>query len=180
MRGCVGLAVMEWFPLYPREDLAAHFPARSLAHEIEEVDKGGSAWTEACFIQFASVVPGCIPAILRSAPNIPLLGGAGAHDPRPLRAQEPKEEEGHVNQHPPAGNHIDARLWPPGRQGVQFPRRWPGHSVPVTTRELYKLPSEIVLQYQAPVLLRMPVDQLNHSALAGELTLVHLKLTLVQ
>ena len=109
--------------------------AKTLALEIEEVDKGSCAWQEVCFMQFAFVGASEVSPILKAAPNIPLLGGAGAPGHHPLRAQEPEAEDGQLTLHPPAGNPIDARLKPPRQAGSIIPKALARARAPVTARE---------------------------------------------
>ena len=72
LRGAGSDSLVSFVPR--RGDLAAHFPAKSLALELEKVDNGSCALTEACFIQFASVGADCVSQILKIASTIPLLG----------------------------------------------------------------------------------------------------------
>lgn len=65
-------------------DLHKPFPAQKLAMELEEIDAKPSRWTEVCFIQFLGVDKKHVEEVVRTAPYIPLLGGAGVYTP-PVR-----------------------------------------------------------------------------------------------
>jgi hypothetical protein len=54
------------------------FPAKSLAHELEEVDVGNKVWTGFCSIQHLSANWPQLREVTSASIGIPLLAGAGA------------------------------------------------------------------------------------------------------
>ena len=94
-----------------KRGLGTHFPAKALAHEVEDVDRGRIAWTEVCFIQILATPKEEITRVLQAAPGIPLLGGAGTPNRSSVRAVQPPVDDSGPSV--VKGNRIDVPIWPP-------------------------------------------------------------------
>ena len=58
-------------------DMRKPFPCKELARTSEEVSEHGADWREICFMQFIGTTEDQAQEVIRSNPNVDLLGGAG-------------------------------------------------------------------------------------------------------
>ena len=70
-------------------DLARPFPATRLAFELAELDSGGVAWAEACFLQVVAVDDKAMEDIIRKVFGMRLIARAGAKHRRRSNAGQP-------------------------------------------------------------------------------------------
>ena len=106
-------------------DLGRNFPARALAQEVIEVDKGQVPSTEVVIVQFLSVARHhCLRAI-KAAPQVPLLAGAGAQ--RASTCPQGQTDDGELTRQlaapPPQASRerIDCALWLPQAKKIAKP-----------------------------------------------------------
>ena len=110
-RGADDDEVVQFTP--ERKDFDKPFPAKALAQEMQEVNEGKVDWREVCFVQLCSVSQEALGTILKVAPDIPLLGGAGASSRSLGDAVHPEADE---ITPPKAQDKLDIVVWPPPRK----------------------------------------------------------------
>ena len=133
-----------WYYTPEAGDLGRSFPARALAEEVVEVDKGQAPWTEVVIVQFLSVARHhCLRAI-KAAPQVPLLAGAGAQ--RASICPPGQTDDGELTRQreliappPQAGREvIDCARWHPQAKKIAKP---PGPSAPRDADHLINNPN---------------------------------------
>ena len=93
------------------EDSVKCFPARSLAQELSEVNEAHVVWQEACFVQFLSVSANDAHAVIKVAPHIPLLVGAGVRRKRTTVSPTGRVEDDSAGCPPSGVEDLNNKIW---------------------------------------------------------------------